>query len=68
MRALKSGGHMLGGNALVPSPAVLRGQQKNLSGLIMDVEKRSRILSSGSKKKLPLYQNRQHLAHLYLPQ
>lgn len=47
------------------SPAVLGGHQKDLSGLIADedAEKRS-VLLNGGKKKLPLYQNRQHLAQI----
>lgn len=45
---------MLGGDALGLLPAVLGGHQKDLSGLIADVGKRSGVLLSGGKKKLPL--------------
>lgn len=54
---------MLGGDALSPSPAVLRGQQKTLFGLTADVET-GQELSSVAAGKSPLYQNRQSLAQI----
>ena len=51
MRTSKPDGHVLGGDAPRPPPAVFRGQHTNLLGLLADVETGQEFASVAAKKK-----------------
>lgn len=65
MRTSQPDGHVLGGDALRPSPAIFRGRHRNLLGLLAGVETGQEFSSvAAKKKKLLLYRTRHSLVQI----